>query len=374
MASAWIERRPTSKGDTHYRVKFRLGGRETEPRTAGTFRTMREARTRRDWVAGELAAMRVPDLRLLAPAATVTLAAIAERWRASRVDVADGTAQTHRVNLGRILQRLGERAVDQIAADDVALLVAELVEHGLARESIRKTVATLAMVLDFAGVAPNPARDRGRVKLPRDDGAEVDPPTADHVRAVYALLPRPYRLPLIVLDATGMRVGELEALTWGDVDEQAGRWRVSRAVAKTRRARWVPVPSEVFGAVTALRAREDRNLVPQVFDGFGADRFRTALARACRDAGVPLFSPHDLRHRRATLWHLGGRPVAEAAAWLGHSPTEHVKTYAHATIADRAELDYVKLLFDDDDDSEIVSAALGDVQAVLTAVAPRRDE
>jgi integrase len=29
-----------------------------------------------------------------------------------------------------------------------------------------------------------------------------------------------------VLDATGMRVGELEAFAWGDVDERRGRWRV----------------------------------------------------------------------------------------------------------------------------------------------------
>jgi integrase len=27
-----------------------------------------------------------------------------------------------------------------------------------------------------------------------------------------------------VLDATGMRIGELEALTWGDVDEPRQRW------------------------------------------------------------------------------------------------------------------------------------------------------
>jgi integrase len=58
---------------------------------------------------------------------------------------------------------------------------------------------------------------------------------------------------------------------------------------------------------------------------------------------VPLFSPHDLRHRRATLWHLQGVPAAEAAAWLGHSPQEHLKTYAHATLADRSEPGYVEL-------------------------------
>jgi integrase len=69
-----------------------------------------------------------------------------------------------------------------------------------------------------------------------------------------------------------------------------------------------------------------------------------AIARACKAAGVPVFSPHDLRHRRATLWHLQGVPIADAGAWLGHSPSEHLATYAHATLVDRDELKYADLL------------------------------
>lgn len=42
----------------------------------------------------------------------------------------------------------------------------------------------------------------------------------------------------------------------------------------------------------------------------------------------------------ATLGHLSGVPIVEAATWLGHSPTEHLRTYAHATLVERAELDY----------------------------------
>ena len=100
---------------------------------------------------------------------------------------------------------------------------------------------------------------------------------------------------------------------------------------------------DVFRAVTALVPREDRDLIAQVFAGFGADRFRTALTRVCRATGVPTFSPHDLRHRRASLRHLQGVPVAEAAAWLGHSLQEHLRTYAHV-VMDRNELDYGALL------------------------------
>lgn len=96
----------------------------------------------------------------------------------------------------------------------------------------------LAMIFDFPGIEPNPARDK-RTKLPRETKGEIKPPTADQLLAVHSLLPTRYRLPLVVLDATGMRLGELEQLTWGDVDEPRGRWRVSAAVSKNKHARWV---------------------------------------------------------------------------------------------------------------------------------------
>lgn len=195
---------------------------------------------------------------------------------------------------------------------------------------------------DFGGVQPNPARDRS-VKLPPKDRTVIAPPTATHVEAILRAVARQYRLPLLALEATGMRVGELEALTWGDVDEYEGRWRVSGAVAKTGQARWVPVPPAVLQAVVAALPREDRDLAASPFAGFTADRLRTAIGRACKATGTPVFSPHDLRHRRATLWHLGGVPASQAAAWLGHSAQEHLRTYAHVML-DRTELDHASLL------------------------------
>ena len=345
MASTWIVRRRRSDGGTTFRVLFRLGGRESMPKHGGSFRTMREARVRRDWIAGELAAARVPNLKL-GSATARTLASAAAAWRASRVDVAESTATTHRVNLRRILPVLGERAVDSIEPADVAALVARLHDGGLKRESIRKTLGTLAMVLDFAGRTgeQNAARDRLTVKLPREAREEPKPPTADQVVATHRLLARQYRLPLLVLDATGMRVGELEALTWGDVDEARSRWRVSQAVAKTGRARWVAVPEPLFSAVLELVPRDDRTPGRRVFQGVTADRLRTAIARACTAAGVPAFSPHDLRHRRISLLHLGGVPWARIGESVGQrNLAVTANTYTHVLV-DETEIDYAELL------------------------------
>jgi hypothetical protein len=94
MPSAWISRRGTKHGVARYRVEFRVGGRETATRYGGSFKTKREADERKPWVVGELAARRVPELRTLESETVVTLRVIAERWKASRVDVAEGTMQT----------------------------------------------------------------------------------------------------------------------------------------------------------------------------------------------------------------------------------------------------------------------------------------
>src|SRR4051794_16431119 len=90
---------------------YRVGGRESAPRYAGSFSTRREAIARRAWVAGELAAMRLPDARHATDARTPTLGELAEGWQAARVDVAAGALQTYGVALGRVLPRMGHVAV-----------------------------------------------------------------------------------------------------------------------------------------------------------------------------------------------------------------------------------------------------------------------
>jgi hypothetical protein len=73
MSSAWIEKRATGSG-VRYRVKYRVGGRESKALYGGTFRTMKEAKQRRDWINGELSSMRVPNVKTLAaPAAAPTV-------------------------------------------------------------------------------------------------------------------------------------------------------------------------------------------------------------------------------------------------------------------------------------------------------------
>ena len=119
MASAYImrvERKRDRGGVTRrYRVVYPDRGAETKLQHAGSFKTMAEARERQKWVSAELAARRLPDLRLARPQkAAETLAEAVARWRDSRIDVTESTRVLHRVALNRVTKVLGDRRVDEI--------------------------------------------------------------------------------------------------------------------------------------------------------------------------------------------------------------------------------------------------------------------
>ena len=104
---------------------------------------------------------------------------------------------------------------------------------------------------------------------------------------------------------------------------RCSRFRVSRAVAKTRYGRFVSVPPVLFEAVLELCPRDDRSPQRRVFQGVAADRLRTAISRACVASGVPWARIGE---------HVGQRDLAVTA-----------NTYSHV-LADEAELDYAEML------------------------------
>ena len=155
------------------------------------------------------------------------------------------------------------------------------------------------MTLDHAGIDPNPARDRIIVKLPPDDSEEVSPPSADHVERAFRLLPSRHRLALLFLDWSGARVSAIDKTLVGDYDETRRRVRLRKQTTKKRRALWIELHPTLADALEAkLGPREDRDPDARLFADSGADALRTSIAKACRASGIPVWSPHDLRHRR----------------------------------------------------------------------------
>ena len=132
MASAWIVRRTTKNGGNRYRVEFRLGGRESASRYAGSFKRKTEAETRKRWVLGELAAMRVLDrTSIVEPPAAPLFPEAADIWRGSRIDVVESTGVVHRVAIARVFRvrpAWRNKRVDAFDHNDVIDLIGALVD------------------------------------------------------------------------------------------------------------------------------------------------------------------------------------------------------------------------------------------------------
>jgi integrase len=121
--------------------------------------------------------------------------------------------------------------------------------------------------------------------------------------------------------------------------------RLRAATTKTRRAVWVDLHSALLEAIEAtLGPRENRDPEARLFTSSGTDALRTAIAKGCAAAGVPLFSPHDLRHRRISLLHLRGVPWAKFGEMVGQRNIAVTPNTDSHVIADEAELDYEALL------------------------------
>lgn len=335
MASCFIVSRTTSSGRKHV-VRYRLGGRAWPVQSGGSFPTVKEAKTRRDLVAGEIAAGRNPAelLRALAaPAVVRTFADVFDSFVASRVDVSAATLENYRTHRSRLVKLLGSQKPDAIGWQDVQDAISSLAGE-LAASSLRGYLGTLRLVLDYADVDPNPARDR-RVKLPRLDSREIVPPTGSDVAAIVANAPPKWRLAIRVLEQTGMRVGELGGLEWGDVDRTNLRLRI-RSGKTTAARRFVAVPEWLMEEIEATCPPDDRTEPRRVFPGANKNTVGNAIRNACRVAGIAAYSPHDLRHRYISVKLAEGVPVTEIAAQVGHARKSlTLDVYSHVLVNER---------------------------------------
>lgn len=328
MASVWVEKRVTGDGRARWRVRWQAGGRETRARSAGTWPTRRLAETaaRRVWEA--LAEGRVPDVAPPEPPRTVL--DVAEEWLAGRRDLSEQTVRTYRNAFRR-----AQEALEGVVPADVTPGMADRVLAGLAAAghapaTVRKTRDALASVLDHAGVSPNPFRDR-RVRLPRQPREDVYVPAPELVEAVLERVAARYVVPLLAVEAVGLRIGEAERATFADLDRDEARWRVPRAGGKTAAAaRWIPAPGWLLDAIPPGEGL--------VWPWLDQAAVRTELRRSGATWG-----PHALRRRRISLWVAAGQPIPLVCAWSGHT-SKALTLDVYSTAVPGREVDHLRLL------------------------------
>jgi integrase len=150
---------------------------------------------------------------------------------------------------------------------------------------------------------------------------------------------------------TGMRLGELRALRWQDVDLGAGRvhvtrnlWRFQEGTPKNGKSRTVDLPASAVAALKVHRhLRGKRVFLAPSGDDYSLGEWRSGLYRACRRAGLREVGWHVLRHTFASHLAMRGVPIRAIQDLMGHRTIQMTMRYAHlapgATRAAVATLD-----------------------------------
>ena len=294
--------------------------------------------------------------------AHATLGTYAETWLATHADQGCkfSTARVYVVNVRRhILPVLGATPVRLLSRADCRALIAACRGKGLAPKTIENICRTLSSMLSQAVedglLAANPAMRLGRYYRNADHPKRpICPLTQLEVRALLAAAQRyaPSAYPLLLCAArTGLRLGELLALQWGDLDFHGRFLEVQRNLVagrlttpKSGKPRRVDMSDQLSATLQALRtARKEETLrrgwgqVPEwVFCSetggrLDGDNFRKRVFyKVLEKAGLRRIRIHDLRHTFASLLLQNGENLKYIQEQLGHSSIQiTLDTYGH---------------------------------------------
>jgi integrase len=299
------------------------------------------------------------DLLLEQIAEDETLDAYARSWlKALHGSLKASTIAFYTDNLERhVLPLLGTRSVRSLTRADCRQLVAVSRGKGLAVNTVKGIARTLSVVLSQAveddKLPANPALRMGRYLRRGDEApAEIHPLSSDEAAHLVAVAAEhfPRWQPWILCALrTGLRLGELLGLQWGDVDwngrflviqrnivkgvltspksHQRRRVDMSAQLAQTllawrraQREHWLKkgenVPLWVFPSRTGT-ALEERNV-------------RHVFTRLLEKAELRQIRIHDLRHTMASLLLQAGAPITYVSQQLGHADAAiTLRVYAH---------------------------------------------
>lgn len=300
-----------------------------------------------------------------APREVPTFHEFASEWLAARRgELKPRTVEDYEWALTcHLLPFFARHRLDAIRLEDVDRYRAAKVREGrLTPNVINKTLTRLAQVLEVAveygHLERNPARGRRRrLKSTMPKRAWIEPeqvaPLLDAAGAIDAERTRSddpggRRAMLATLTLAGLRIGELLALRWRDVDLASGKLRVGEAKTDAGRrtvdlspalrdelaahkagARHAQAEALVF--CTRARKPQNRNNVRRRVLLAAVERANAALEDAGEAALPEGLSPHALRHTFASLLVLSGADPAYVMAQLGHTdPKFTLRVYAHA--------------------------------------------
>lgn len=259
-------------------------------------------------------------------------------------------------------QQFGQRTLTDLSADEIRTHLKSLLARGLSVSTVNTIRVRINGLFNFAMrellVTKNPAalvkpfrKDAGKSSLVQQPWSVSETRTA-----LRAAEKSPLQLFLAICLFTGLRRGEVTALTWGDFDEAKRILRVTKSVVASRAwtqgklttgsflqepkteasTRSVFCSDELLKAIYKARRRfiEQSGRIPQsndplIFHADGLSYSPSSIAhlfsKFCNENGLRKIRVHDLRHTSAVLALEAGIPLEAVSEGLGHSGVEITK-------------------------------------------------
>lgn len=166
----------------------------------------------------------------------------------------------------------------------------------------------------------NPVRG---VKFFRERSGRIRYLTFDEYRRLLEVLPDEIQPLVKVAVNTGMRQGEILALTWEDVDFENGYASVNDPKNDTPRK--APLNPDALDALIKWRQGVQAGPVFPV----AARTLQWQFRRALQKAEIPNFRFHDLRHTCASWMTMAGEDLRVIMEVLGHKDIRMTMRYTH---------------------------------------------
>jgi len=264
-----------------------------------------------------------------------------------KADIAETTRATRQHTWrAHISDKWSELQVTKVAPQEVKAWVADLVDAGTGVPTIENALGVLRMVLkdavDDGRLIRNPCEG---INAPRRQHRSRAYLTHQQVEQLALAAGKDQGLVIRLLAYTGLRWGELAALSVGSVDMLRRRLQITQAVAeadgrlewkspKDHERRSVPFAAflaDELGKQMVGKGREDLLFSASKGGPLRVSHWRPRVFNAARDSlkDFPKVTPNDLRHTAASLAVSAGGNVLALARMLGHEdPSLTLRTYA----------------------------------------------
>jgi integrase len=288
---------------------------------------------------------------------------VAQRWLTDHVDL--NLKPTSRVRSRTMVEKrfvpfFGDQAIGGITREQVRRFATKLrKEDNLSARTAKIHLVVLGGIFNFAiengTVASNPVAKPGKIiSVPKGDRPDFlnARETRVFLAAVKEHRPRHYAMFMTAARA-GLRLGELRAAQWGDVDWNRGTITVQRNVSekeittpKSGKSRVVDMTPQLADTLTAHRkaiaadALKAGRPMPEWIFPSKQGKLITVLSiilpfRAClKTAKLRAVTPHSLRHSFASALLDAGASLAYVRDQLGHSDVKVTDIYVHASPED----------------------------------------